>query len=432
MAGKQRRDYGAGSVYQKCEARFGCPPLDDDGERPKHKCTARWVGAHSAGWTERGTRRRVTVTADTKAEATRRLRKKIQEVEAGATAEASSRKTVKAWADEWLLIVERDLRPSSMTATLSAVRKWIIPTIGHKRLADLAPADVRAVMEAIRRAGHSSSTQRRTHSVLMQLLKAGVGEGYAIAQRTLAVKAPTKAISDRKDIPVADAVKMLEIASDDPAGARWVAGFLQGMRQGEALGLTREAVDLDRGILILSWQLQPLPYRMKRDPSSGFRMPDGHEARQVRGRWHLVRPKSDAGWRVIPLLPWMTAALTAWFEVMPESPHGIVWHHPVGDPPKIDDAAWYALQDAADIRHPTRLTKDGSPAHYTIHEARHTTATLLLEAGVDPAIITAIIGHSSIVTTRGYQHVNAAPLAAAMEKVAERLALNAPRVMPAV
>lgn len=423
MTGK-RRDYGAGSVYQKCEARYGCPPLDDDGERPDHKCQARWVGAVSAGWTERGTRRRVTVTADTEAEAKRRLRKKVQEVESGNAAEASARKTVKAWADEWLPIVERELAPNSMTKTLTAINKWVVPTIGHKRLTDLAPADMRAVVDKMRRAGLVSSSQRRYHSDLMQMLKAAQAEGYTIAPRVLAVKAPAKSASDRTDIAVADAVKMLEVASTDPAGARWVAGFLQGMRQGEVLGLTREAVDLDRGILILSWQLQPLPYRIKRDRTSGFRVPDDHESRQVRGRWHLVRPKSDAGWRVIPLLPWMTEALRAWFEVMPDSPHGIIWHHPVGDPYKIDDAALYALQEATGVRHPTRLNDDGTPAYFTIHELRHTTATLLLEAGVDPAIITAIIGHSSIVTTRGYQHVNAAPLAAAMEKVAERLALG--------
>ena len=41
-----------------------------------------------------------------------------------------------------------------------------------------------------------------------------------------------------------------------------------------------------------------------------------------------------------------------------------------------------------------------------LHEARNTTATLLVEAGVDPKIIKAILGHSSIVTSRGYLHVN--------------------------
>jgi site-specific recombinase XerD len=43
-----------------------------------------------------------------------------------------------------------------------------------------------------------------------------------------------------------------------------------------------------------------------------------------------------------------------------------------------------------------------------VHEARHTTATFLLAAGVDPGVVTMIMGHSSIATTRGYQHVDLA------------------------
>lgn len=401
---RARRDYGSGSIYQRADGK--------------------WVGAVMAGWTERGTRRRVTVVAATEAEAKRRLRHKVQAMEDGAAVDASGRRTVKQWADEWLPIVERKLRPNSLNADGSAVRKWIVPTIGHRRFADLSPRDVRAVADAQRKAGRSSSTQRRTHSVLMQLLLAAQAEGYPVPARVLAVKAPSKAANDRTDVPVDDAVRMLEKAAEDPAGARWVAAFLQGLRQGEALGLTRDAVDLDRGILELSWQLQPLPYNITRDRGSGFRVPDGYEARQVRGRWHLVRPKSDAGWRVIPLLPWMTSALEKWFEVMPDNPHGIIWYHPAGDPPKRDDAAWYALQDAAGVRHSTRLDKDGQPAHYTIHEARHSTATLLLEAGVDPAVITAILGHSSFVSTRAYLHTRTDRLAEALGKVAERLAIG--------
>lgn len=392
-----RRDHGSGSIYQRKDGR--------------------WVGAISLGWTERGTRRRVTVTAATKPEAKRRLRERIRAIEAGGVAEQSAHTTVKVWTDVWLPIAERELRPNSMTATRSAVRKWIVPTIGHRRLSDLTPADVRAVATAQRAAGRTSSTQRRTHSVLMGVLQAAVNEGHAVPSRVLAVPAPEASTSDRQDIPVPDALRMLQQAAEDPAGARWVAAFLQGIRQGEALGLTRDAVDLERGVIVLSWQLQPLPYNVPRDRSSGFRVPDGYESRQVRGRHHLVRPKSKSGWRVLPMLPWMDSALRAWFEVMPDSPHGILWHYPSGDPAKLDDAAWYALQDAAKVRHP-------SGRHFTVHEGRHTTANLLLEAGVSPAVITAILGHSSFASSRAYLHTKTDALAEALGKVADRLALT--------
>ena len=265
------------------------------------------------------------------------------------------------------------------------MRKWIVPAIGHRRLGDLAPAD----SERQRRAGLLTSSQARTHSTLMALLKAAQAEHHAIPANVLAVKPPAKNVSDRTDLPLDMAVSMLGVASQIPQGSRWVAALLQGMRQGECLGLTWDQVDLDRAVLAISWQLQPLPYRdqgrMARDPA---RAVDGYGVAVVAGdRTGLTRR------------PGCTTV--------------------AGGPcdPKVDDEEWYALQQADGRPHP-------SGRWYTVHEARHTIATLLLEAGVDPAVIIAILGHTKILTSRGYMHVNTAPLQNALEKVAERLALG--------
>lgn len=395
---KQRRDYGSGSVYQT-----------SDGY---------WRGSYTKGYTDSGGRKRYTVTAKTKAEATRRLRDKIRAVEEAGAGSLSARTTVKAWADEWLPIAERSLRPNTMTATRSAVSRWIVPAIGHRRLSELAPPDVRAVTDAIRRAGLSSSTQRRAHSVLMTLLKAAQAEGHVVPANAFAVKAPVPAINDRTSMQPDEAVAVLAVAATIPQGSRWVAALLNGVRQGEALGLTWDNVDFEHNELVLAWQVQPLPYRVKRDRSSGFRVPDGYEARQLSGRLHLVRPKSRRGYRVLPMVPWMRAALEAWRDECPDSPHGLVWPLLDGRPTgsKLDDEEWYALQDAADVRHP-------SGRFYTNHETRHTTATLLALAGVDRAIIETILGQSKLVDS--YLHVRRSPqVADALGKVADRLALE--------
>lgn len=399
-----RRDYRSGSVYQRAS----------DGL---------WVASIDVGWTERGTRRRVTVSAKTQAECKRRLSRKKAELDEGGAPVVSARTTVKQWAEQWLAQQETTLRPKAFATTRSSVTKWIVPAVGHKRFGNLTPGDIRAVATAQRAAGRTTSTQRRTHSDLMGLLKAAMLEGHPVHPRLLQVAAPVKSVNDRDAMTVEQALAVLPWAGELHHGSRFLAALLQGIRQAESLGLTWDFVDLEQGTMTVAWQLQALPYKVARDRSSGFRIPDGYETRQLRGALHLVRPKSKAGWRVIPLVPVMRDALAAWkaaqAELIPDNPHGLVWPNLDGSPTntKTDDAEWYALQQAADVRHPAcRL--------FTIHEARHTTATLLLECGVDPTVIVAIMGHSDILTTRGYQHVRTERALEALGLVAERLQLR--------
>lgn len=384
-----RRAHGSGSVYQRSDGK--------------------WVGTMEAGWTERGTRRRVTVLAKTEAEAKRRLRDRQRAALAGQQVTGRA-VTVKAWADDWLAQYATHARPTTYATDSSIVRRWIIPNLGNRRLTDLGAADVRRMMDAMRAVGRSSTTIGYAQAVLARMLRAARAEGHTIPDAALEVRRPADAVSDRQALPMTDAVAVLEAASRRPDGSRWVAALLQGMRQGECLGLTWEHVDADAARVDVSWQLQRLPY-LDRDRDT-FRLPDGYEARRLEGAWHLTRPKTARGQRRIPMLPWMAEPIAAWRQVAPTSPHGLVWPRANGMPrdSKADRAEWWELQEEAGVAHPS-----GRP--YLLHEARHTTATLLLAARVDPAVITEILGHSSIVVSRGYQTVDEGMLRDALSRV---------------
>ncbi len=419
MAERRRRQHGTGGITYDATKK-------------------RYIGTIEAGVTARGTRRRLKVSGTTEAEVKAKLKEKARQIAAeGLPVEgASARATVGTWAPTWVTRHATEVRHSTAATDASAVRRWIVPAIGNRRLEQLTPADVRTVTSAVVSAGRSTTTANYVQGVLLRMLRAAILEGYQVPQRVLLVSAPSKAVNDRDSISLLDAHELLRHAAALPDGSRWVAAFLQGMRQGECLGLTWDSVDLDAGTITIEWQLDALPYRRPHDRSSGFKIKPGLPHRHLVDRWHLVPPKTAKGKRVIPLVPWMTAALIAWREIAPPNRWNLVWPAPDGSPrDDVDDRmAWYDLQDAAQVAHTEQAPpRDGDAddmirldgRRYGLHEARHTTATLLLEAGVSEAVVIAIMGHSSIVTTRGYQHVSQTLARRALDDVAARLGLTA-------
>ena len=211
---------------------------------------------------------------------------------------------------------------------------------------------------------------------------------------------------DKTDVEQHKRRRLLE--GTDPS--RWTAALLQGMRQGECLGLTWSSVDLKIGTMDISWQLK----RYAVDAA----VPPGLATRRLDGQYILTAPKTKAGKRIIPLVPWMVTALERWRDLCPESEHDLVWPRPSGGPiSKGDDlAAWYGLLDVAGVHKP-------GPKQWVLHEARHTTVSLLEAAGVPPAVIIAIVGHATYASTRRYSHTELARARAALATVADDLGL---------
>lgn len=421
MSKSKRQEYGEGSIHRRHAARWGCPNLEG-GERPEHSCAAPWGAVLEAGWTERGTRRRITITAKTEAAARRKLRDRKAEIAKASGMVASTahaRMTVKAWSVEWLGIREGKVRPNTYTADRGNVNNWIVPAIGTKRLVELTARDVRAVATRIRNAPAKGGRKKpgtdtvlRTHRTLVKMLRDAVEDGYPVQPAIFNISAPGAPANDREALETPQALAVLGQASDLPRGVRWYVGFFEGLRQGEALGLTWDAIDFENEVITTAWQLQPLPYAKRFDRDSGFRVPHDHVARHLVGRFHLTKPKTATGDRVIPMAPTVREQLLRWREVWPENPHGLLFAREDGWPIDAadDTAEFQELQQAAKVRHPS-----GRP--FKGHEIRNTTATLLNELGVDDVTITAILGHTTIRTSRIYMKGRSAPMVAAMAAI---------------
>lgn len=71
-----------------------------------------------------------------------------------------------------------------------------------------------------------------------------------------------------------------------------------------------------------------------------------------------------------------------------------------------------------------RRRPQGGRGYYLVHEARRSTATLLMAVGVPATVVIAIMGHTAITTSMCYQHADLEQARAALEAVAPRLGLT--------
>lgn len=377
-----------------------------------------WVGGVELTPAADGTRRYKRIVRKSRNECIKELRLLKADAAAGRITGAKST-TVEKWLTYWLtdILPHRNVKPATTTSYRNAVRNHLIPGLGTKRLDKLHPADIRGFYTALTERVSGRAAQK-CDQVLRLALAAAVRDGILGVSVMDRVDKPAYTARPATALDAATSMHIIATAVETQGtmwGARWALGFTTGARESEILGLEWDRVDLDRGLIDISWQLQRLqkehgcgpekdgawPCGMKRSsfcPGAHWRFPPGMEWRECEATLVWTRPKTKAGTRIVPLVPAMADVLRRLREDDRGgvNPHGLVFHHGGGAPftQDQDQRAW------------KRLLADAKVPHVPQHSVRHSTATLLLEAHVDSHVVQSVIGHSDIATTRGYQHVD--------------------------
>lgn len=314
--------------------------------------------------------------------------------------------TVEQWFTYWLDVVAVEVvRPKTFNGYRSVVTNHIVPGLGPKtKLDKVTPAKIRGVHDRITKEKNLSPTYAlNAHRVMSRSFEIAMREGRIGRNPAKMMDAPRKGTKALEAFTVEEALRVLaHVSSDEQMGARWALALLTGARRGEAIGLE---VDRVTDELDLSWQLQRLIYQHGCDGTCGrkyaaycpdrkLKVPADFEYRHLTGGLYLTRPKSKAGWRVIPLVDPLKTIIEGHIEASPPNKYGLVFARPDGEPidPDADGRAWSATLDEI-----------GIDRDVVLHGLRHTAADLLYLAGVPEDLIQEILGHSSRTVTRGYK-----------------------------
>ncbi|WP_396657195.1 tyrosine-type recombinase/integrase [Microbacterium oxydans] len=369
-------------------------------------------------------RRRKVLRFRTRPEAVAALREHLDQKRKMGTLSTRSL-TVEAWFRKWLSVyVVPQKRPRTADTYRTYVEQYIVPALGPTtRLNKITTDSVRAIEGRIMAKGLSSTTARNAYHYAAAALDAAMREGHLYANPARSIVSPRKARVDLDVLSLEEAIELLRHLATRADGAMWATYLLTGARRGEVAGLEPERVG---DFLDLSWQLQRLAYthgcggscgrkRAGNCPERHLEIPADYEARQVQGGLYLTRPKSNAGWRVVPLVDPLRTILRR-FEV-PENEWGLMF-------PGVHKNYGYAIPPDPDrITHEWPKLREevfGPGRNVRLHDVRHTTVDLLYLAGVPEDLVSEIVGHSNRAMTRAYKTKGNQPrLTAAMAQLSE-------------
>jgi len=312
--------------------------------------------------------------------------------------------TVGEWVERWLPSMASKIRSSTLRDYEQGLSR-VTDRLGHVRLQELRPLDIEELYASLLAEGHryggglSPKTVRNVHIALRRSL--ADAERFGLVQRNVAalVKAPSPQRKELQTWTPDEVRTFLESVEGDRLSAAYRLLATTGMRRGEVLGLRWSCVDMKAGRLQVNQSLTvvkdefvwapPKTARSRRSLSL-----DGATAtalREHRGRQNKER----------------LALGEAWVD---------------GDLVFCDEAGRELHPDRFS-RAFTSSAKRAGVRPIRLHDLRHTWATLALQAGIHPKVVSERLGHATTgITLDVYSHVQPEMDAEAASAVAKLFA----------
>ncbi|NAZ74942.1 tyrosine-type recombinase/integrase [Kineococcus sp. T13] len=341
-----------------------------------------WQGAVSY-IDDTGARKRWTVYGKTQAEARTKLREARERLDAGHPVKDTAM-TVGTWLQQWMsgALVASDRSQSTKDLYTTIARVHLVPTIGQRRLDQLRPTDVEALIVLKRDQGLAGSTIRTIYTVLRGALDVAVRDGLVKRNVTNAVKRPAVERREATYLSAEQAQELLLAVRGDRIEPIVRLMLATGLRRGEALGLHWRDVDLDQCLLRVRSALSRT--------SSGLQVGD---VKTERSRRLIPLPRSTADMLRThhrKQAEERLAAGPAWVDT------GMVFTTEIGTP----------LEPRNVLRRFKTLTQRSGLDDAHLHTLRHSTASFLLASGTHIKVVQEHLGHSSYAITADiYSHV---------------------------
>ena len=290
---------------------------------------------------------------------------------------------VDAWFDYWISIKKQTVRPNTVRNYTERYERNIKCVIGSKLLTDVKPIHCQRIFSKMAEEGYKTTTIYQTRIALYNMLEFARENDVLISNPCKkSVKSDMGKPSAKKEALTIDVQKkFLEAVVGYSYENQYRFVLQTGLRTGELIGLKWSDIDFENRTMKIE---RTMEYRYKV------------------GEWRIGPPKSQSGYRTIPLTDEAIRILenqklkNKSLKLVPMEWKDIVFLCRKGTPVKN------STYDTGLFKYCDRV---GIP-RFSMHVLRHTFATRCIEGGMKPKTLQRILGHSNIgITMNLYVHI---------------------------
>lgn len=348
-----------------------------------------WEARATIGY-DSGTGRQIqkSFTGKTQKEVAQKLKAATAAIDEG-TYTAPSKMTVAQWLDIWSAEYLGGVKPRTVDNYKGVVRSRIKPGLGAIKLDALTPHTIQSFYNGLSKPhggsqGLAPKTVKNIHGILHKALQQAVSNGYIKvnpADHCILPRAVRRELKPMDEDMISAFLKAIQGHQFEEL---FTVTLFTGMREGEALGLLWDCVDLDRKTITVDKQLQLI--------------------RGSRGQYQMVPTKNSKG-RTLAIAPTVAATLkrVRLRQLENRLRYGECWDQ--SGFVFTDDLGRHLSASSVYKSFKKVMEQIGSP-ETRFHDLRHSYAVASIRSGNDIKTVQENLGHATAAFTLDvYGHV---------------------------
>lgn len=343
-----------------------------------------WEARFTQGY-DPGTGKQIqkSITGKTQKEVAKKLKEATAAIDAG-TYSAPSKMTIEQWLDIWTAEYLGSVKPRTLDNYKGVVKARIKPGLGAVKLESLTPHTIQSYYNGLSKEGLAPKTVKNIHGILHKALQQAVANGYIRTNPADSCILPRAVRKELKPMDEDMITAFLKAIQGHQYEQLFTVTLFTGMREGEALGLLWDCVDLSKGTITIDKQLQLI--------------------RGSKGQYQMVPTKNSKG-RTISIAPFVVSTLKKVKHKQLENRlrYGEMWE----DSGFVftDELGHHLSASTVYKSFKAVMVQIGSP-ETRFHDLRHSYAVASIKSGDDIKTVQENLGHATAAFTLDvYGHV---------------------------